>query len=186
MTQTKNKKPDDTGHKRHESRWEVGVSAGPDVFQLGAVRFEDGQMVEAWVAPIHGGSAAEKRLIEFVKTYGVNTTDAVSTSQGAAERVEQMWDRKSLELGDKVPCEVCGKAVRGAADPGCPPMYHPHVHDQVLTDITTVPDAAGRVFGDEEGRIAVCIDNDACWDVFWTHWIELHRRAAESLGMEPK
>lgn len=186
MTQTKDKKPDDETDNRHESRWEVGINAGPGIFTVAAIRFEDGCMVEIWSAPVGPGTAAERGLIAFAKQFGIDSTGLTSYREGAAELAEEAMKRKCLELGDMVPCEVCGKAVRGAAGPGCPPMYHPNVHAQVLTDITTEPDDAGHLFGDEEGRIAVCIDNDPCWDVFWTHWMDLHRRAAESLGLEPK
>lgn len=190
MTQTKDKKPDDeTEHGGGRSHWIFGLNAAANgLFQVGATRVDaDGMPVEHWMADVAPGGAAERALIEVVKQVGVELmgSGSVSLDKEGSKGVAKAMNRKSIELGDMIPCEVCGAATHGAACPGpwAPYEHDERVHDQVHSYLMQ-PDHAGRVFCETEGRVAVCFERDKCWDEFWNSYTKMHERAAEELGVK--
>lgn len=188
MTQTKDKKPDDeTEHGGGRSRWELSVTASPVRFQINAARFDaDDSPIEHWIVDVTPGNSAEKALIDTIKQVGVDLTGVVSIEKSQATELRARTERKSLELGDMIPCEVCGAATSGALFPQ--PLvawnHDKRVHDRVR-QLLGQPDEAGRVFCETPGpgTVAVCLEREECWDAFWTSYTQMHERAAGELGV---
>lgn len=192
MTQTKDKKPDDeTGDRGGGGFWELGISSTARRLQLIAAYYDaDGQPRKHWLANIEPGGAVEKALLQTIREVGIDLSGMMEIATQAGSDAQEKYERKSLELGDMVPCEVCGAATKGGAVQGSTPEWGhaPQVSEKVLSELLQhVPDTAGRIFGVEQqkGRIAVCIEKDECWEAFWSHWKDLHLRAAKELDVKP-
>lgn len=131
--------------------------------QLSVTRIgDDGEMSgETWVLPVEHKSKIEAMLIAFVKEHGVHFAGGeVRMRKGMADEAQRRHDRKKLERGDSLPCEVCGTATQGI------PRYP---KDGRVAAMLREPDRAGRVWMQDD-RIAVCSE-PTCLDL-WEHRLD--------------